>query len=52
MSSGINSSIQYADAKTIRAGQLEHLQTTITAELFISLEAANALHPTCCWGSA
>ena len=42
-----NSSIQYSDAKTIRAGQLEHLQTTITAELFISpLEAANALHPT------
>tara|TARA_A100001015_G_scaffold62367_1_gene68746 strand:+ start:610 stop:1680 length:1071 start_codon:yes stop_codon:yes gene_type:complete len=40
-------SIQYADAKTIRAGQLEHLQTTITAELTISpLEAANALHPT------
>ena len=42
-----NASIHYADAKTIRAGQLEHLQTTITAELTISpFEAANALHPT------
>ena len=42
-----DASIQCADAKTIRAGQLEHLQTTIIAELTISpLEAANTLHPT------
>ena len=42
-----NASIHHADAKTIRAGQLEHLQTTITAELTISpVEAAYALHPT------
>jgi isochorismate synthase len=42
-----NASIHHPDAKTIRAGQLEHLQTTITAELTISpVEAANALHPT------
>ena len=40
-------SIQCEDTITIRAGQLEHLQTTIRAELEISpLAAAHALHPT------
>jgi len=39
--------INYSDAETIRAGQLEHLRTTITAELSISpIDAAHALHPT------
>ena len=39
--------IKYADAETIRAAHLEHLRTTITAELSISpIDAAQALHPT------
>lgn len=39
--------IKYADAETIRAGHLEHLRTTITADLSISpIDAAQALHPT------
>jgi len=39
--------IKYSDAETIRAGHLEHLRTTITAELSISpIDAAQALHPT------
>ena len=39
--------IEYFDAETIRAGHLEHLRTTITAELSISpIDAAQALHPT------
>ena len=39
--------IKYSDDETIRAGHLEHLRTTITAELSISsIEAAQALHPT------
>ena len=39
--------IKYADTETIRAGHLEHLRTTITAELSISpIDAAHALHPT------
>lgn len=42
-----NATIICEDTKTISAGQLEHLQTTIRAELFISpLAAAHALHPT------
>ena len=39
--------IKYSDAETICAGHLEHLRTTITAELSISpIDAAQALHPT------
>ena len=39
--------INCSDSETIRAGQLEHLRTTITAELSISpIVAAQALHPT------
>ena len=39
--------IKYADTETIRASHLEHLRTTITAELSISpIDAAHALHPT------
>ena len=39
--------IKYYDAETICAGHLEHLRTTITAELSISpIDAAQALHPT------
>ena len=39
--------IKYADTETIRAGHLEHLRTTITAELSISpFDSAKALHPT------
>ena len=39
--------IKYSDAETIRAGHLEHLRTTITAELSISpIDAAQTLHPT------
>ena len=39
--------IKYSDYETIRAGHLEHLRTTITAELSISpIDAAQALHPT------
>ena len=39
--------IKYSDYETIRAGHLEHLLTTITAELSISpIDAAQALHPT------
>ena len=39
--------IKYADTETIRAGHLEHLRTTITAELSISpIDSAQALHPT------
>ena len=39
--------IKYSDDETIRAGHLEHLRTTITAELSISpIDAAQALHPT------
>ena len=39
--------IKYSDTETIRAGHLEHLRTTITAELSISpIDAAQALHPT------
>ena len=39
--------IKYSDVETICAGHLEHLRTTITAELSISpIDAAQALHPT------
>jgi isochorismate synthase len=39
--------IKYSDTETIRAGHLEHIRTTITAELSISpIDAAQALHPT------
>jgi isochorismate synthase len=39
--------IKYSDAETIRAGHLEHLRTSLTAELSISpIDAAQALHPT------
>ena len=39
--------IKCSDSETIRAGHLEHLLTTITAELSISpIHAAQALHPT------
>ena len=39
--------IKYADTETIRAGHLEHLRTTIKAELSISpIDSAQALHPT------
>ena len=39
--------IEYSDTETIRTGHLEHLRTTITAELSISpIDAAKALHPT------
>ena len=39
--------IKYSDTETIRAGHLEHLRTTITAELSISpIDVAQALHPT------
>jgi len=39
--------IKYGDAETIRAGHLEHLRTTITANLSISpIDSAQALHPT------
>ena len=39
--------IKFSDAETIRAGHLEHLRTTITADLSISpIDAARALHPT------
>ena len=42
-----NERIQCSDVETIRAGQLEHLRTTITAELSIPpIDAAHALHPT------
>lgn len=39
--------IKYSNAETVRAGQLEHLRTTIKAELSIlPIDAAQALHPT------
>ena len=42
-----NELINCSDTETIRVGQLEHLRTTITAELSISpIDIAKALHPT------